>query len=595
MAENAVGVRTDPTAFQRLARLLQGERRDVVVVLFYAALAGLFALTLPVSVGAIVGLVQGGLRLQPVLFLIAYVVVGTLVSGGLQVLQLGVVERIQQRIFTRMALEFSYQLPRIRYRIAMNTDLPEAMNRLFEAVAIQKSLSKVLLDSSQAALTVLAGLLALTLYHPYFAVFGVLLLTILGIILWVSGTPGLKTSLDESKYKYRAVHWLEEQARAYHAFKFSAQSGLGMRRMDDILVQYLASRRAHFRILARQSASVVVLRALTVGGFLVLGTQLVISRQISLGQFVAAELVIVTVLLAVEKLMFAMSSVYDLLTSAEKAGYVADLTIDGNGNLQLPDINQGVAVELRGVTYRYLSSHSNALSAVTLAIASGERLGISGFEGSGSTTLLRLLGGLLDDADGVILMDGVPLGALDKLALREQTGQFLTSSGLFDGTVEENITMGRASIDRSMVLRAIADAGLARDVESLPQGVATVLGADAQRLPNRVVLKLLFARAIAGNPRLLLIDDLFQNLSAEDRAQLTSVLVDPARNWTLAVVSRDAMILSAMDRVITLAHGRIATDSRALRALDFTEAAAAAVTEDAPAIVAGAQLLREDR
>ena len=172
-------VRTEPRAFDRLTRLLHGERRDIVVVLFYAALAGLFALTLPVSVGAIVGLVQGGLRLQPVLVLIAYVIVGTLVSGGLQVLQLGVVERMQQRIFTRMALEFSYRLPRIRYRIAMNTDLPEAMNRLFEAVIIQKSLAKVLLDSSQAALTVLAGLLVLTLYHPYFALFGLLLLAVL--------------------------------------------------------------------------------------------------------------------------------------------------------------------------------------------------------------------------------------------------------------------------------------------------------------------------------------------------------------------------------------------------------------------------------
>ncbi|MEO7363625.1 MAG: ABC transporter ATP-binding protein, partial [Gemmatimonadaceae bacterium] len=518
--------------------------------------------TLPVSVGAIVGLVQGGLRLQPVLLLIAYVVVGTLVSGGLQVLQLGVVERIQQRVFTRMALEFSYRLPRIRYRVAMNTDLPEGMNRLFEAVLIQKSLSKVLLDSSQAALTVLAGLLALTLYHPYFALFGVLLLAVLGIILRVWGKQGLKTSLNESKYKYRAVHWLEEQARAYHAFKFSAQSGLGMRRMDDILVKYLASRRAHFLILARQFGSVVVLRAVTVGSFLVLGTQLVISRQISLGQFVAAELVIVTVLLAVEKLMFAMSSVYDLLTSAEKAGHIADLTIDENGELPLPEFPQGIAAQLRGVTYRYLNSHTNALSGMTLEIASGERLGISGDEGSGSTTLLRLLGGLLDDAEGVILMDGVPLRALDKQALREQTGQFLATAEVFDGTVEENITMGRASISRAMVLQAIADVGLARDIESLPQGLITQLGGDAQRLPNRVALKLLFARAIAGNPRLLLIDDLFQNLSVDDRAQLTAVLVDRTRQWTLAVVSRDPAMLAAMNRVVTLKHGQITQDRR---------------------------------
>ena len=541
-----------------------------------------------------VSLVQGGLRLQPVLVLIAYVIVGTLVSGGLQVLQLGVVERMQQRVFTRMALEFSYRLPRVRYRIAMNTDLPEAMNRLFEAVIIQKSLAKVLLDSSQAALTVLAGLFVLTLYHPYFALFGLLLLTVLGVVLRLTGPRGLRTSLKESKYKYRAVHWLEEQARAYHAFKFAAQSGLGMRRMDEILLHYLDARQQHHRVLKLQSSSVVVFRALTVGGFLVLGTQLVLGRQITLGQFVAAELVIVTVLLAVEKLMFTMSNVYDLLASAEKAGQIADFAIDTTGTLPFPSSAHGVTVELRSVSYRYSQSRSNALSELTIAIASGQRLGISGVEGSGSSTLLRLLGGLLDDAEGVVLMDGIPLGALDILALREQTGQFLATSELFDGTVEENVTVGRSNIDRAMVLRAIADAGLARDIESLPQGVATVLGADAQRLPNRMVLKLLFARAIAGNPRLLIIDDLFQNLSAEDRTQLTTVLVDPARHWTLAVVSRDAAMLSAMDRVITLTHGRLSSDSRAAPAPDFTEEAVAVVTDDDSAVVAPAPPTRID-
>ena len=587
MADSLPHTSASPTAFERLTRLLHGERRDVVVVLFYAALAGLFALTLPVSVGAIVGLVQGGLRLQPVLVLIAYVIVGTLISGGLQVLQLGVVERMQQRIFTRMALEFSYRLPRIRYRIAMNADLPEAMNRLFEAVIIQKSLAKVLLDSSQAALTVLAGLFVLTLYHPYFALFGLLLLAVLGIVLRLTGARGLRTSLLESKYKYRAVHWLEEQARAYHAFKFAAQSGLGMRRMDEILMHYLDARQQHHRLLELQSSSVVVFRALTVGGFLVLGTQLVLGRQITLGQFVAAELVIVTVLLAVEKLMFTMSSVYDLLASAEKAGQIADFAIDTTGALPFVSSGHGVKVELRSVSYRYSQSRSNALSDLSLSIPSGQRLGISGVEGSGSSTLLRLLGGLLDDSDGVVLMDDMPLGALDIQALRAQTGQFLATSELFDGTVEENITVGRANIDRAMVLRAIQDAGLTRDIESLPQGVATFLGADAQRLPNRVILKLLFARAIAGNPRLLIIDDLFQNLSADDRGHLTSVLADPGRHWTLAVVSHDPAMLNAMDRVITLAHGRLATDTFGDPAIEISDDEVLAVAPAEPHLILG--------
>ncbi|MGV3707560.1 MAG: peptidase domain-containing ABC transporter [Gemmatimonas sp.] len=553
---------TKPSAFSRLSRLLAGERREIVIIIFYAALAGVFALTLPVSVGAIVGLIQGGLRLQPVLILIAYVVIGTLASGGLQVLQLAAVERIQQRVFTRMALEFSFRLPRIQYRLATNADMPEAMNRMFEAVTIQKSLAKVLLDSVQAALSVLAGLVVLTIYHPYFVIFGAVLLAVLAGVIALTGRRGLETSLKESTYKYQAVHWLEEQARTFHAFKFSARSGLGMRRMDDILMRYIDSRKAHFRILARQAASVVALRALTVGVFLILGTRLVLDRQITLGQFVAAELVIVTVMLGVEKLMLTVSSVFDLLTSAEKASHIKEFEVDPSGALLLPNTLEGLRVELRGATYRYPHSSHYALRGVDFVVESGERVGINGYEGSGSTTLLRLLGGLLPNAEGVVLMDGTPIAALDISALHEQVGQFLATDELFEGTIEENITVGRAHIDRDMVMRAVQAAGLERDVESLPQGIVTPLGSKLQRLPNKVAIKVLFARAIVGNPRLLIIDDLFRNLSGEDRSRLTEVLVDPERTWTVVVVSREAAVLNSMDRVVTLANGEVIRETR---------------------------------
>lgn len=357
--------------FSRVAQLLSRDKRDIVILFAYATLAGLFALTLPLSVGAIVQLVQGGLVLQPVVILIGYVVVGTLASGGLQVLQLGVVERIQQRVFARLALEYNFRIPRIRYETAMQEDLPEAMNRLFEAVNIQKSLSKFLLDTSTALLTVIAGLVLLTFYHPYFTFFGLLLLVVLGGILWYSGPRGLETSLMESKYKYRAVHWLEEQARAFHAFKFAGRSPMGVQRMDEILTGYLAYRTKHFKVLMQQTIAIVLFRTIIVGGFLVLGSQLVIDRQISLGQFVASEFIIVTVLVGVEKLILSMSTIYDILTAAEKAGHVSDLPLDDVGGTALPASAQGVGLTLRDVAYRYQPGAPAVLRGVSTTIRAG--------------------------------------------------------------------------------------------------------------------------------------------------------------------------------------------------------------------------------
>ena len=545
----------------RVIDLLARDRRDIVILFAYATLSGVFALTLPLSVGAIVQLVQGGLILQPVVILIGYVVVGTLASGGLQLLQLSTVERIQQRVFARMALEFSFRVPRIRYETAMQEDLPETMNRLFEAVSLQKSLSKFLLDTSTALLTVIAGLLLLTFYHPYFTFFGLLLLVVLAAILWFWGPRGLETSLMESKYKYRAVHWLEELARAFHAFKFAGRSPLGIQRMDEVLTGYLTYRNKHFKILMQQTISIVLFRTLVVGGFLVLGSQLVIDRQISLGQFVAAEIVIVTVLLSVEKIILSVSTIYDILTSAEKAGHVSDLPLDDVGGTALPASTRGMSIELRGVSYRYTPTTAPVLSRATLRIAAGERIAITGYEGSGRSTLLKLIVGLLGDYDGTLLFDGVPLRALDRNVLREQMGQYLSATDLFDGSIVENVSVGRPGIGEREVLAAIDAVGLTRDIEEMPEGIHSVIAHGGRRLPHGLAIKLLFAQAIAGAPRLMAVDDLFQNLQGDDRRRLVSLLTDPARPWTVVVVSHDPHLLAAMDRVVVLDAGEIRQDA----------------------------------
>lgn len=560
MPQVAVPVK-ERNVFSRVAQLLARDKRDIIILFLYATLAGAFALTLPLSVGAIVQLVQGGLILQPVVVLIGYVVVGTLAAGGLQVLQLRVVERIQQRVFARLALEFSFRVPRIRYETAMQEDLPETMNRLFEAVTIQKSLSKFLLDTSTAMLTVLAGLILLTFYHPYFTFFGLLLLTVLGVILWVSGPRGLETSLMESKYKYRAVHWLEEQARAFHAFKFAGRSPLAVQRMDEILTGYIAYRDKHFKVLINQTVAIVIFRTIIVGGFLVLGTQLVIDRQISLGQFVASELIIVAVLAGVEKLILSMATIYDILTSAEKAGHVTDLPLEHNGGSVLPPSKRGMSITMRELTYRYQPGARPVLREATAAVRSGERVGISGFEGAGRTTLLKAFSGLLSDFDGTLLFDGRSVRSLDPSVTREQIGQFMSMTDLFDGTIFENIAVGRPGVDRAAVREAIELVGLTREIEDMPDGIETQISHGGRRLASATAIKLLFAQAIVAAPRLLVVDDLFQNLQAEERRRLVALLTDRTRPWTVVIVTHDPVLLAELDRVIILEDGYIRAEA----------------------------------
>ncbi len=542
----------------RTLALFARERREILTVFFYATLSGGLSLILPLAIGGIVQIVQGRLYLQPVIVLISFVVIGTIIAGVLQIGILKVVERIQQRVFARMALEFAFRIPRLRYATSLESNLPEQMNRLFEAIAIQKGVSKLLFDVPTALLTIVFSLLLLTFYSPWFSVFAVAVTAAVWLVIRWTGSEGLETSIVESKYKYKAVHWLGEVARAFHAFKYAGDSMLPVERMDDVVTGYLKYRRKHFAVIVKQTIALIGFKTFITAAILIIGATLVQTNRLLLGQFVAAEVVIVTVLFGVEKLITSLATVYDVLTSVDKAGHVADLPLEARGGLapvHVPGV--GMAIVTKDLHYRYPSARSATVDDITVQIAPGERVAIMGADGSGQSTLLKLLGGLIDDYDGTIRFDGITLRDLDRPALRARIGQMLSWTDLFDGTVEENVSVGRTHIEPRDVTEALADLALTDEIQELPQGVQTGLTNGGRTLPAHLSSKLLVAQGIVGRPRLIVLDDFFQNLDAASRTLIIALLTDRRRPWTVIAVSHDPLLLAAFDRVLLMDHGRI--------------------------------------
>ena len=545
------------TPWERLGQLLHSERRDIELIYLYAVLVGLFGLTVPLAVQGITQLVQGGLVLQPVVLLIVFAILGTLVTGAIGLLQESVVETIQQRIFARLAFEFAYLVPRIRFEAAQSSNLPLQMNRFFEAVLIQKALAKLLLDVPTATLQVVFGVLLLSFYNPSFIVFSLVLIAGVYVIFRLTFPRGLETSIMESKYKYNVLEWLQAMARSIAAFKFSTRSTLPLERMDEHVANYLKYRRKHFSVLVTQSLSMIVFKTLLTGALLILGTTLVVNRSLTLGQFVAAELVIVTVLAGVEKLIRSLATIYDVLTSVDKVGHVMDLPVEEIHGLQLPESRVGLAIVARGLSFTYPDQMSPTLSDINLDIRPGDRIAITGVDGSGQTTLLRVLGALHDGFGGTLTYDGVTLRSMNRAALREQIGQVLSTTDLFDGTIEDNISVGRRFVDRAAVLRALRDVDVDDVVQSMPNGIQTTIINGGSNLSAAVASKLLVAQGIVGEPRLLLLDDFFQNLDDDYRTRLIRLLTDRATPNTVIAVSHDPEFLAACDLIIVMEAGRI--------------------------------------
>ena len=291
------------TPIQRFFRLLKPDGPEVRNIYIYAIFNGLINLSLPLGIQSIINLIQGGEVSTSWLVLVLIVSLGIALSGIVQINQLRITENLQQKIFTRSAFEFAFRIPRIKLKEFYNAYAPELMNRFFDVVSVQKNLSKILLDFSTATIQVTFGLILLSLYHPFFIVLSLFLVSMLYVIIRMTAKKGLQTSLEESKNKYKIAHWLEELARTNYAFKLAGETDLPLKRVDKLSDKYVNSREAHFSVLIKQYSLMVAFKVMVALGLLLIGGILVIEQKMNIGQFVAAEIIILLIINSVEKLV----------------------------------------------------------------------------------------------------------------------------------------------------------------------------------------------------------------------------------------------------------------------------------------------------
>src|SRR6056297_349572 len=306
------------TAWQRLVGLLTLDKKDIFQIFYYAIFAGLVNLSLPLGIQAIINLIQGARVSTSWIVLVVLVTLGVAFVGALQLMQIRIIENMQQKIFTRSSFEFSYRFPKIKMGELRHYYPPELANRFFDTLTVQKSLSKILIDFPAAFLQIIFGLLLLSFYHPFFIIYGLLLLMLIYIVFKFTAQRGLDTSLEESKYKYRVAHWLQEVARCIISFKLSGNTSHAVDKNDELVVDHLQAREGHFRVLVLQFIQMIGFKVLVTAGLLLIGGLLVLNQQMNIGQFVAAEIIILLVITSVEKMILGLETFYDLLTSLEK-------------------------------------------------------------------------------------------------------------------------------------------------------------------------------------------------------------------------------------------------------------------------------------
>lgn len=542
---------------RRFARMLRAERPDIVVLTVYAFAVVVLTLIVPLAMQALVNTVAAGLFAQPIVVLTLLVLGGLGVATVIQILQLRLVETLQQRIFARTALDVVDRLARVRTESLRDTYVPEVVNRFFDVLTVQKAMSKLLLDGLGALVQALTALTVLGLYNPFLLLLGIVLMAILWGGTAVLGYGALRTSIQESIEKYRVAGWIQDVARCHGTLKVHGDPEFAVRNVDAMIGRYLDARSRHFAVVLRQHAGAYSVTAVATPCVLAIGGVLVLNGDLSLGQLVAAQILVTLVLGAMEKLVKQSEMFYDLLTGLDKVGHILELESETSGGRELPaDVRGGAAVRCRDVRFGYRPERM-VLNGFDLDLKPGERISLVGASGAGKSTLAALLCGFERPTLGSVTIDGYDVEELDLRTLRRQVALVGYEREVLPVSLYENIVLGREHVTHEDVRWAIEVAQLEHEIALMPDGLQTLIVSGGGNLSGGQIQRLMIARAIVDRPRLLVLDEAFTGLDERMIGTLLDRIFSPEHSWTIIDISHQPDVVVRADTVHVLTDGRI--------------------------------------
>lgn len=545
---------------ERFKNLVLVDKKDVYQLLIYAVLAGLISLSIPLGVQSIINFIQAGQVSTSWVVLIFIVVTGVAFVGVLKIMQFRITENLQQKIFVRSSFEFAYRFPKIKFNQIYNQSPPELANRFFDTLTVQKGFSKLILEVSTSALQILFGILLLSLYHSFFIVFGIFLLLLLYFIFKINFNSGLETSLKESKYKYKVAHWLQEIARNHLSFKNSNLFNFSLNKNDTLVNEYLSHRESHFKVLRKQFVQLTGFKVLITAGLLLIGGMLVLNQQMNIGQFVATEIIIITIISAVEKLFYGLELFYDVTTSLEKLGTVVDLELENKTEKSTSHYYMDEDVlylEAKEIAFQFPDSDTPVLKNINLTLNKGDRMLIHGENGTGKTTLLRLLARLIEPSTGSIFLNDTNIKKYCIDEFRNNIGVITIDDSPFEGTIYENITCNNPNVSKKEVTQLLEKLKLTDLIKSLPLGLDTLIVSEGKRINSASIQKILLARCLITNPKLLFLEEPVEKLDKYSAGEIIDFLTAPENPWTLVVIAKGNYWKEKCTRIVKLKNNTI--------------------------------------
>lgn len=496
MADTRPGIR----AFAGwIALVLAPDAAFVRLAVVYGVAISLLSLATPISVQLLINSVANTALPAPLFTLAGILFLLLLLAGILSAFRIHLLALFERRLFARIVAEITLRAVHAQNPFFADARRGDLFNRFFDLMTVQKALPSLLIGAFTIVLQGAVGLVVTSFYHPFFLAFNAVLVLALFVIwqLWASGA--IRTAVGMSHAKHAAAHWLESVGGSNGFYKSSRHLDFAMDRSEAVTAGYVAAHRRHFRYTFTQTVALLLVYATASATLLALGGWLIIQGQLSIGQLVAAELILSGVFYGIAQFGPYLETLYDLAASLEELSLFWEVPqetakLDGEGPAD-------GAIRLSRVDHE---GHR-----FDFAVEAGEQLAVVAAPGA-DRALAMLLKRHQKPARGLVVIGGRDIGGFDTYRLRAEV-MVLDRPSFVEMSIRDYLTLA-AQGDAARMVEALETVGLAERLGGLAEGLDTVVSTSGWPLSVGELMALKLAAAVLAQPKVLVLSPLYDLL-----------------------------------------------------------------------------------
>jgi putative ABC transport system ATP-binding protein len=504
--------------YQLLIGLIKPESGYFSVAIIYGIAISVLTLSVPIAVQTLINTIANIGSIRAVIILSGLLMVTLIFSGILSAIRMRVMEYYERRVYSRLTAQISLKTMMAKHSFFEGKKNTAITHRYFDIMTLQKNVPILMVDGFALFLQLLVGFSLVSFYHPMLFVFNTLILFFMYLIWAYFGNSAKRTAIELSYAKYDTAEWLASTAAAHEFFKSARHLDFAGERTEALIAKYIDSHAHHFKYTFSQAIFFLVLYAVASAALLGIGGVLVVNNELSIGQLVAAELIMASVLFGVSRFTEYLKLYYELYGAADKIGNIFRIPQEN-----LSDAHYDCAENASLVCKGLVLNHLDQTCKLDLAINAGESFFVTNDCDAIQKQLIHLLKSYEKVEQGKITLADIELSDYDVFELRQMI-MTIDRSLIVNCTIKEYFRMSSPEASQTEINKVLELVGLDEVINGLPDGIDSQMSPLGNPLQPLEVLRLKLAVALVAKPSVLILNQHFDAIAPDMRVQLLKVM-----------------------------------------------------------------------